>query len=115
MPEPALKSSATFDKFEIIKTGIVNLPSIGPGSGTHSIAHGLNFVPVPFVFIDDGSSLLPLPTFLAYNDTGSDITFSQYLTYYVDETNLTIRAILASGQTSLVFPLRYYLCRYSAK
>lgn len=115
MSDPALQGVPDFDRFEIVKSAKSTIASFSsPATHTETIAHNLGYVPVPFVYIDDGSKVFALPTIIGYNlgtPTANFVGVTSFMYFAADATNLYIYYAEAASGTSLSYPFKYYLCR----
>lgn len=107
------------NSFKIIKTGTGTLPSFtSPATNTTMVPHGLNFIPIPLVFIGDATSIYyALPAILGYNlgtPTAGVINISSYVGYNVDDANLQIYHANSSTGTTLSYPFKYFLLQETA-
>lgn len=90
------------------------------------IPHNLGYRPHPYVYLPNATITdsdgvqrpgvnIPLPTYLNSGTSGGNLTFSSWLDYFVDTTNLYVqlRLATASGADTLIH-VSYFLTRLPA-
>lgn len=109
--------------FKIVKTDIVTIAPFSSTVSTLSVAHGLNFAPIPVAFLTGVGvagpvvrANLPLPTFInaTIDAVAGVVNFGSYLYCAADDTNVYFQCLNATGTTPGTFQVRYYLLQLSS-
>lgn len=79
-----------------------------------TIAHGLSFVPIPLVFMNNGGNYYPLPTYTGLGTSGGNIAFNNWIDCATTSSNLVISFTSGSTANWGTFTFKYYLLQESA-
>lgn len=115
MSDPALKGIPQFDKFEIVKTGLITGHTILAGTQELlTIPHGLGYVPVPMAMVDQGGFFVPLPTFPVFGFSAGTFTISVFSRCYSDIDNIYIETTNGAAGSQSAYAFKYFLMRSKA-
>lgn len=105
---------------KIVKTGLGSAISNGAPTNWSTNAHGLGFVPIPLVFLNDvnllpvaSSANIPLPTYGGVSVSGGTVNFTSWLHAVTDKDNLYVVMFNGTGLPKTL-NFKYYLLQESA-
>lgn len=110
--------------FKIVDTDLIGVSFSASTVSTVSIAHGLDFAPIPQAFLVNvgvagpvTNANLPLPTFVNASVggvTAGVVTFGSYLYCAADKVYLHFQLLNATGASPGILNIRYYLLQQTS-
>lgn len=112
-----------FESFEVVQTGIVNVPASASATNWTTKAHNLGYAPVPMAYLNNvnlvgitANGNIPLPT---YTSASIDLVnhqfiFSTFLQVVADAVNVYFILFNSTGAPITALPVKYFLLRERA-